>query len=80
MIREIIRPKTNQVIIDIPHDMVNQELELLLFPIKQDNGIVFQKKRAKQIMVKVFEDAKSNTIQKNLNIDEIMNDMNDALS
>ncbi len=46
----------------------------LLFPIKQDNGTVFQKKSDRQIMVKVFEDAKSNTIQKNLNIDEIMNE------
>ena len=79
MIREIIRPKTNQVIIDIPHDMVNQELELLLFPIKQGTDKIFQKKKSKQIMKKVFENAKSITIQKNLNIDEIMNDMNDAL-
>jgi len=80
VIREIIRPKTNQVVIHIPHDMVNQELELLLFPIKQDADAVFQKKKSKQLIKMVFENAKSTVIQENLNIDEIMNDMNDALS
>lgn len=80
MIREIIRPKTNQVVIHIPHDMINQELELLLFPIKRDVDAVSQKKKSKQLMKMVFENAKSITIKKNLNIDEIMDDMNDALS
>ena len=78
MIREIINPKTNQVVINIPPDMVNQQLELLLFPIKQDTGTLL-KKKTQQLMEKVFQNAKSTTIQKNLNIDEIMNDMNNAL-
>ena len=38
MIREIIRPWTNQVIINIPQDMVDKELELIVFEIKQDTG------------------------------------------
>ena len=79
MIREIINPKTNQVVINIPPNMVNQKLELLLFPIK-DTATPLKKKKAKQLMDKVFKNAESTTIQKNIDIDEIMNDMNDALS
>lgn len=44
MIREIIKPTTNQVAINIPSNMVNQKLELLLFPIKPDTDIPFTKK------------------------------------
>jgi len=80
MIREILKPKTNQVVINIPSNMVNQKLELLLFPIKQDTNIPFAKKKAKLLMEKVFKNAESIAVQKNINIDEIMNDMNDALS
>jgi len=79
MIREIINPKTNQVVINIPPNMVNQKLELLLFEIK-DTATPLKKKKAKQLMDKVFKNAESTTIQKNIDIDEIMNDMNDALS
>jgi len=80
MIREIIKPETNQVVINIPSHMVNQKLELLLFPIKQDTDIPFANKKAKLLMEKVFKNAESITVQKSINIDEIMNDMNDALS
>ena len=80
MIREIIKPETNQVVINIPSYMVNQKLELLLFPIKQDTDIPFANKKAKLLMEKVFKNAESITVQKSINIDEIMNDMNDALS
>jgi hypothetical protein len=76
MIREIINPKTNQVVINIPPNMVNQKLELLLFPIK-DTATPLKKKKAKQLMDKVFKNAESTTIQKNIDIDEIMNDMID---
>jgi hypothetical protein len=80
MIREILKPTTNQVVINIPSNMVNQKLELLLFPIKQDAKITFEKKKAKLLMEKVFNNAESIAVQKNINIDGIMNDMNDALS
>ena len=80
MIREIIRPKTNQVIINIPQDMVDKELELIVFAIKQDTGKGTQKIKSRQLMDKIFEHAESVTIPDDLGIDEIMNDMNNALS
>jgi len=80
MIREIIRPKTNQVVINIPQDMVDKELELIVFAIKQDTGTGTQKIKSRQLMDKIFEHAESETIPDDLDINEIMNDMNNALS
>jgi len=77
MIREIIKPETNQIVINIPSDMVNQELELLLFPIQQSINSPFSKEQEKQLMEKIFKKAESITVQKNIDIDEIMNDIND---
>jgi len=81
MIREIIRPQTNQVIIHIPQDMVDKELELIVFAAKQDTGTGtgIQKIKSRQLMEKMFEYAESATIPDDLDIDEIMNDMNNAL-
>jgi len=81
MIREIIRPQTNQVIVQIPQDMVDKELELIVFAIKQDTGTGtgIQKIKSRQLMDKIFEHAESATIPEDLDIDEIMNDMNNAL-
>ena len=80
MIREIIRPKTNQVIINIPQDMVDKELELIVFEIKQDTGTGTQKIKSRQLMDDIFQNAESATIPNDLDIDDIMNDMNNALS
>jgi hypothetical protein len=79
MIREIIRPQTNQVIVQIPQDMVDKELELIVFAIKQDTGTGIQKIKSRQLMDKIFEHAESATIPEDVDIDEIMNDMNNAL-
>jgi hypothetical protein len=80
MIREIIRPKTNQLVINIPLDMVDKELELIVFAIKQDTGTRIQKVKYRQLMDKIFEQAESVKIPDDFDIDEIMNDMNNALS
>jgi HEPN domain-containing protein len=55
MIREIIRPQTNQVIIHIPQDMVDKELELIVFAIKQDTGTGIQKIKSRQLMDKILK-------------------------
>lgn len=80
MIREIIKPKTNQVVINIPQDLVDKELELIVFEIEQDTGTGARKFKFRQLMDDIFESAKSATIPDDLDIDDIMNDMNNALS
>jgi hypothetical protein len=74
MIREIIRPQTNQVIIHIPQDMVDNELELIVFAIKQDTGTGtgIKKIKSRQLMDKIFEHAESAIVPEDLDIDEIM--------
>lgn len=80
MIREIIRPTTNQVVVKIPQDMVNKELELIVFAIKQDSGATTDKMKSRQLMDEIFENAKTTNIRGDVDIDEIMNEMNNALS
>ena len=80
MIREIIRPKTNQVVINIPQDMVDRDLELIVFAIKQDTGTRAQKIKFRQLMDNIFQNAESAVIPDELDIDEIMDDMNNGLS
>lgn len=36
MIREIIRPQQNQIILDIPEDYINKEVELIVFPLEEN--------------------------------------------
>jgi len=80
MIHEIIRPKTNQVVINIPQDMVDKELKLIVFAINQNTGTGTQKIKSRQLMDKIFEQAESEIISDDFDIDKIMNDMNNALS
>jgi hypothetical protein len=80
MIREIIRPKTNQVVINIPQNLVDKELELIVFEIEQDTVTGAQKFKFRQLMDDIFRNAESATIAADLDIDNIMNDMNNALS
>ena len=39
MIREIIKPQQNQIILNIPDDYVNKEVEFILFPLEENNII-----------------------------------------
>jgi len=80
MIHEIIRPKTNRVVINIPQDMVDKELKLIVFAINQNTGTGTQKIKFRQLMDKIFEQAESEIIPDDFDIDKIMNDMNNALS
>ena len=39
MIREIIRPQQNQIILNIPDDYINKEVEFIIFPLEEKNII-----------------------------------------
>lgn len=80
MIREFIKPKQNKISIDIPDDYINKKLELLIFPIDKADT---KKKKAiskiNKLMDKSFKTARSTTIAPNIDIDNLMNEMNNAL-
>jgi hypothetical protein len=54
MLREIINPKSNQIVITLPPELVNQELELLIFPTKKN-----KKYDTKKLMGCVFKNAET---------------------
>ena len=60
--------------------MVDKELELIVFAIKQGTGTGIQKIKSRQLMDKIFEHAESAIVPDDRDIDETMNDMNNALS
>ncbi len=77
MHREIIHPKTNQIVITLPHELLNQELELLIFPTARARK---RKADTKRLMTSVFKDAEKINVTERLDIDKLMNEMNDAIS
>jgi len=79
MIREFIKPKTNQILVKIPNEFIDKNLELLIFPIN-DAKPSSPKPDLVQLMEKNFLVAKTITISKGIDLDKLMNEMNDALS
>ncbi len=79
MIREYIKPDKNKIQITIPDEFVNEELEIIVFPTSE---ISRQAKTPKLIeqMKEQFDSAKTIKIPKDIDIDNLMNEMNDALS
>ncbi len=75
MLREIINPKSNQIVITLPPELVDQELELLIFPTKKP-----KKHDTKKLMESVFKNAEAIEVHDSIDINDLMNEMNDALS
>jgi len=75
MLREIINPKSNQIVITLPPELVDQELELLIFPTKKP-----KKYDIKKLMESVFKNAEAIDVHDSIDINDLMNEMNDALS
>lgn len=75
MLREIINPKSNQIVITLPPELVNRELELLIFPTEKN-----KKHDTKKLMECVFKNAEATDVEDSTNINDLMNEMNDALS
>ncbi len=80
MIREIINPKTNKITVSIPACMMNKDLEVLVFPIPKDEKETPRKNPVHKLMKEVFRNAESVIVPKEINVDQIMDRMNDALS
>jgi len=40
LIRQVIRPKSNQVMIDLPKDYVDKNIELIINVIDEKNGLI----------------------------------------
>ena len=45
MIREIIKPQQNQIILNIPDDYVNKEVEFIIFPLEEKKEYKIKNKK-----------------------------------
>jgi len=78
-IKEITHIKDHQLTMHIPDDFHYEKVEVLILPFEesvQDMPHVTNK----LFMDKVFKDAKNTIIAPSINIDNLMQDMNNALS
>ncbi|WP_289020511.1 hypothetical protein [Desulfobacter postgatei] len=66
MLREIINPKSNQIVITLPPELVNQDLELLIFPTKKN-----KKYDTKKLMECVFKNAETTDVEDSINISSV---------
>ncbi len=63
MIRKIIKPQQNQIILNIPENYINKEVELIIFPIKEtiiekNNNIMKNKKSLRGVFSKYADTSK----------------------
>ncbi len=63
MIRKIIKPQQNQIILNIPEDYINKKVELIIFPIEEtiiekNNNIMKNKKSLRGVFSKYADTSK----------------------
>jgi len=78
MIREYLTPKTKQMVVNIPDELVNTGIELLIIPIRKTKSHR-ESNQLSEILEKNFKAAGDIHIPKEINIDKLMNEMNHAL-
>jgi hypothetical protein len=81
MIREIIRPEKEQLIIDIPKAYVNKEIEILVFPLQgienKDSIEPDANQELEEFRHLMAQLEESNiTVPEDLDIDEMIDEMN----
>ena len=75
-IKEITYIRNHQLTIHIPEEFQYKKVEVLILPYETSNASL----ENNSLMDKVFKDAQNTTIPAEVNIDELMKDMNNALS
>ena len=78
-IKEIIHIKNHQLTMHIPDDFNYEKVEVLILPFEEPVQNT-SNTDDKILMDKVFKDASNTIIPQDLNVDEIMMGMNNALS
>ena len=67
MIREILRPDTNSLIVSIPNKYINKDIELILFPLNPNNKVKTKHKinKSKKLTNSLFGALKNSNIDQN---------------
>jgi len=84
MIREILRPETEQLIINIPKEYIHKEVEILVFPLLNEEPMALVSETAQNLMEfrKLMERAKKSNINvpKEIDIDNLIDERHSCLS
>ena len=80
MIREIIRPKKRQLQIEIPEEYVDKKIEVLVLPFfEMDSSRKKDEHGYDENLMKLFTNAPNIKIDKKIDIDALMNEVNDVV-
>ncbi len=83
MIRELIRPQNEQLIINIPKEYVDKEVEVLIFPIPKPGNEPFQTNARANLDAfrKIMKKARKANLKvpKDVDIDDLIDEMNDDI-
>lgn len=80
MLREIIKPTKKQIEIKIPEEYVGREIEILVLPFFEIKSAAKEENHGyDENLLKLFKNAPNIKIDKNVDIDALMNEVNDVV-
>jgi hypothetical protein len=80
MIREIVRPTKRQLTIEIPKKYINKKLEVLVLPFfEMDSTGKSEVKGYDENLQRLFKNAPHIKVDKGIDIDASMNEVNDVV-
>jgi hypothetical protein len=80
MLREIIKPSKRRLTIEIPEQYVNKQIEILILPFfEMDSHLEIEKHEYDEDLQRLFRNAPNIKIDKNVDIDALMNEVNDVV-
>ena len=84
MIRELIRPQNEQLVINIPREYINKEVEVLVFPILEQDNEHIQTNVSENLEAfrALMKKAKKSNIKvpKDVDIDDLIDEIYDDIS
>lgn len=83
MIREIIKPETDRLVINIPKEYIHQEVEVLVFPILKEEKKTLDRENDQNLLEfrRLMQQARKSDIKvpKEVDIDNLIDEINDDL-
>jgi hypothetical protein len=80
MLREIIKPSKRRLTIEIPEQYVNKQIEILILPFfEMESHLEIEKHGYDENLQRLFKNAPKIKIDKNVDIDALMNEVNDVV-
>lgn len=80
MLREIVKPTKREIEITLPKEYVNQEVEILVLPLYEIEAPAnLINEEPDDALAKLFENAPNVNVDRSVDIDALMNEVNDVV-